>query len=68
MGDKITVKASAAKKKYWQGLVKAIEKRDIVSWLDVDKKTFAIAVKATPAIEEMQRTIAMNLIIEFYSR
>lgn len=68
VGDKITVKESQIEKKYWQELIKTLEKKDIPEWLSLDKKSLALTVKAMPELEDIKKSIAMNLIIEYYSR
>jgi small subunit ribosomal protein S4 len=67
-GEKITVKNSALKKKYWQELLKTIENKEAPGWLVVDKKGLSITVKALPMQQDLKQSIAMNLIIEYYSR
>ena len=68
VNTKITVKNTDLKKKYWQNMVKLIEKHEAPAWLAVDKKTFTIVVKTLPKAEDLKQSMAMNLIIEYYSR
>lgn len=68
MGIKISIKPSFLKKKYWQEIPKSIEKKDIPDWLKVDKKNLTIEIISLPKLSDLKQSIAMNLIIEYYSR
>jgi small subunit ribosomal protein S4 len=68
-GDKITVKENKAKDAYWDKVNKSAGKRkDIPTWLNLDNKKLEITVAGAPDIVDLQKTIDMSLIIEFYSR
>lgn len=67
-GDKITVKEKSLTGIEFANTLKTIEKKEIPSWLKVDKKTLNCEVQARPTTEIVQPPFALNLIIEFYSR
>lgn len=68
VGTKIAVKSNYLKKKYWQEALKNLENKEIPLWLQVDKKGLTFSVKAIPKEADIKQNIAMNLIIEYYSR
>jgi small subunit ribosomal protein S4 len=68
LNEVIAVKKNKLKNKYWENLKKEIDKKDICSWLEVNKGDLSIKVKENPNIDQVKQAIAMNLIIEFYSR
>ena len=68
-GDKISVKENKAKDAYWDKINKSAGKRkDIPTWLNLDNKKLEITVAGSPEIENLQKTMNMSLVIEFYSR
>ncbi|HEU68696.1 MAG TPA: 30S ribosomal protein S4 [Candidatus Acetothermia bacterium] len=46
----------------------ASERRPVPSWLARDLEGLRIQVSAEPSVEELEQSIKMNLIVEFYSR
>ncbi len=68
VGQEIRVKPNSLTKKYFQELLKVIEKRETVAWLKVDKKNLVCQVVGKPTLENTQTNFALNMIIEFYSR
>ena len=68
-GDKISVKENKAKDAYWDKIKKSAGKRkDIPTWLNLDNKKLEITVAGAPEVGDLQKTMDMSLIIEFYSR
>ena len=48
--------------------LKAVGRRGVPEWLEVDAASFRGSVKALPTREELPPTIKEQLIVEFYSR
>lgn len=46
----------------------SVERRPLPSWLTRDLEGLRIQVTAEPSVEELEQSIKMNLIVEFYSR
>ncbi len=68
VGDEIAVKEARMDKKYFKELLKKIEKKEIPSWLSLDKKTLKGKVTGEPTPEELKQNFQSQPIIEFYSR
>ena len=66
-GDVIEVKPQS-KDKLRELIKEAAEKRNLPSWLTRDLENLRIQVTAEPAEEDLDKSIDMNLIVEFYSR
>ncbi len=46
----------------------SVERRPLPGWLTRDLEGLRIQVTAEPSVEELEQSIKMNLIVEFYSR
>ena len=57
-----------SKDKLRELIKEAAEKRNLPSWLTRDLENLRIQVTAEPAEEDLDKSIDMNLIVEFYSR
>jgi small subunit ribosomal protein S4 len=69
VGDKISVKENKSKDAYWDKIKKSAGKRkDIPTWLNLDNEKLVATVAGKPEIGDLQKTINISLIIEFYSR
>lgn len=68
VGDKISVKPSASKKNYWQGVLKSINTEEVPGWVSWDKKNNAGEVTNLPTADDVDQSFDTRLIIEFYSR
>ena len=68
-GDKIEIREKSRELKLIAASLAQVEKRPMMSWLELDKATFTGIVKALPVREENNAvTIKEQLIVEFYSR
>ena len=66
--DIIKVKDNAKKKNYFQNTSKTIIKDDVPNWLEVDTKNLSGTVTNMPTQMDMDRSINMKQIVEFYSK
>jgi len=65
-GDRITVKKG--RRDRIKDIVEANKERQIPAWMEKNLEAMECQVIAPPDVEEIGYSIAMNLIIEFYSR
>jgi small subunit ribosomal protein S4 len=69
VGDKVEVREPSRKINNIVASLAAVEKRPMLSWLELDKANFAGVFKATPVREELNEpVIKEQLIVEYYSR
>ncbi|GAB4308139.1 MAG: 30S ribosomal protein S4 [Candidatus Bipolaricaulota bacterium] len=66
-GDIVEVKPQSRDKLRPQ-IKAASERRPVPSWLTRDLEGLRIQVNAEPSVDELEQSIKMNLIVEFYSR
>ncbi len=68
-GDKVEVRESSRKINNIVASLAAVEKRPMLSWIELDKANFAAVFKAFPVREELNEpAIKEQLIVEYYSR
>jgi len=68
-GDKITVREESRKILGILAAMAAVDKRPMLSWLELDKATFTGTFKGAPVREELNEPqIKEQLIVEYYSR
>lgn len=67
-GDIITVKTSHAQKKYFTELQTTMKMHEAPAWLEVQKDQFTITLLSEPKIVDAEQSVAVNLIVEYYSR
>jgi small subunit ribosomal protein S4 len=69
VGDKIEIKESSRSIKEIVASLAQVEKRPMLSWLELDKANFAGTFKAAPVRDEMNEPqIREQLVVEYYSR
>ncbi len=69
VGDKIEIKESSRSIKEIVASLAQVEKRPMLSWLEVDKANFAGTFKSAPVRDEMNEPqIREQLVVEYYSR
>lgn len=68
VGDKISVTKKSLANKKFQEILKIIEKRELISWLKVNKKELSCEMTAPPDKVSVRPNFAIHQIIEFYSR
>lgn len=67
--DKITVKSTKISKKILENIKNSIkEKKDGLSWLNLDKDNFVVTVLANPNLKETEYLFNIKMIVEFYSK
>lgn len=68
VGDKITVREKSRTIPRIKESVEGAERRNQISWLELDKANFTGTVKTLPPREEIGLDVNEQLIVEFYSR
>lgn len=67
-GDVVTVREKSQKSGYFTQLSGNMQMHEAPAWLSVNKDSFEVKVAGMPAIEDAEQDIAVNMIVEFYSR
>ncbi|MFH1392904.1 MAG: 30S ribosomal protein S4 [Patescibacteria group bacterium] len=67
-GDVITINSRSRNKAVFFDLANKLKKREIPSWLAVDKTIFEIKVKSVPKIEDLPKNLNINAVVSYYSR
>ncbi|MDP3971199.1 MAG: 30S ribosomal protein S4 [bacterium] len=67
-GDVIELKESSQKSRYFLELPANIKMHEAPGWIDVDKEKFILKIVADPTNADVEQGIAVNLIVEYYSR
>jgi small subunit ribosomal protein S4 len=67
-GDKVKVKDSSKRQKYFRGLQEKKDQKNIPSWLNVDRKGLEAKVVSAPSDDDIPANINTSMIVEFYSR
>lgn len=67
-GDTVTLKVKSIKNNYFTQLPSTMKMHQAPSWMEVDKEKLEISIKTKPAITDAEQDIAVNMIVEFYSR
>ena len=69
VGDKIEIRPSSRESKAIAASLAQVDKRPMLSWLELDKANFSGVFKAAPVREEMNEpAIREQLVVEYYSR
>ena len=68
IGEKIELREKSKKGKFYEEHAPYFKTYEAPKWLEVDKAKMSFAVAALPGKEDIQQNIAINLIVEFYSR
>jgi small subunit ribosomal protein S4 len=68
-GDKIEVREASRKSVFIQAALAQVEKRPMLTWLELDKASFSGVMKGPPQREELNEpAVREQLIVEYYSR
>lgn len=67
-GDVIELREKSQGSAYFQQNYASLESAEVPTWLAVDAKKNMITVSGQPQKEDFEQGIAVNLIVEFYSR
>lgn len=68
IGDIIIIRSQSRNKAMFFDLANKLKKREMPSWLAVDKNTFEIKIKSAPKNEDLPKNLNVNSVISFYSR
>ncbi|MFH1426644.1 MAG: 30S ribosomal protein S4 [Candidatus Kerfeldbacteria bacterium] len=68
VGDVIELRTKSQGSEYFEQNKLEMKMHEPPKWLHVDKAANTVKVQALPAVDEVERNIAVNLIVEFYSR
>lgn len=68
VGDVITIKPSSQKAEYFKEIPNGMKMHDVPGWLEVTSETLTAKVQAVPTPADAEQSIAVNLIVEYYSR
>jgi len=69
VGDKLELTEKARKFKRVEEALAGAEKRPVLSWIEVDRESFAGTLKGPPVREEMNEPdIREQMVVEYYSR
>ena len=68
INDKISISKKSLDNKNFKELRKTLGKAVIPKWISIDKENLSIKINALPTEKDLKEQIAMNLIIEYYSR
>lgn len=66
--DKLTIKSSSAKLKFFSDLLIKLKKNEIPSWLSASKEKLEAEVKEEPLVDEENLPSEISVIFEYYSR
>lgn len=66
--DVISLKPALSKSKYLEQIDTNLKMHDAPHWLQVDKARHTAQVLAMPTAQDAEKSIAVNMIVEYYSR
>jgi small subunit ribosomal protein S4 len=68
-GDKVEIREKSREIKEIVASLAAVDKRPVLSWLELDKANFAGTFKGVPVRDEMNEpAIREQYVVEYYSR
>jgi small subunit ribosomal protein S4 len=67
-GETFSIRSQSASKGIFANLAKSLENHEPPSWLELDKTALSGKVLGLPAEDQVERNLAPQLIVEFYSR
>jgi small subunit ribosomal protein S4 len=67
-GDTISWKENSTKTEYYKQLVKPIEAKSVVSWLNLDRENLVGQILSLPTPDEIGAKFDGKTIVEYYSR
>lgn len=68
VGEVISIRPQSRNKKYFEPVVKTIETYTAPGWLELDKGALTGKILNLPTKDDTDRSIDLQLIVEFYSR
>lgn len=68
LGNVISIRPQSRAKKYFEPLAKSLETHTPPGWLELDKATLQGKVLSLPTKDDTDRSVDLQLIVEFYSR
>jgi len=67
-GDVITVSATKDGGKLFENIVEKLKKKEVPAWLSLDAAKKEARMTGMPTVEDLQQSVDMKLIVEYYSR
>jgi len=67
-GNVITIKEGKKKKSIFREIIPQLKKKEMPSWLEIDKNTLTGKLKGEPLLAEVVPPAEISIIFEFYSR
>ena len=64
----MSIKENKKKKLVFEGLSEKLKKIEAPSWLELDKNNFSAKAVGEPSLAEVNPSVEISLIFEFYSR
>jgi small subunit ribosomal protein S4 len=68
VGDVVAFKEAMQKSKFAENLGSSLKMHESPHWLQVDKSKFTAQVLSLPTAKDAEGSVAVNMIVEFYSR
>lgn len=68
VGDQLSIRPESNQKKYFETVVKTLENYEAPAWLELKKTEMTGRVVALPEGDQLEKSIAPQRIVEFYSR
>lgn len=68
VGDIVSWMPESTKTEYYKTMIRAIQRKNIPTWLSLDLQTLVGRVLAVPSRDEIDVRINENAIVEYYSR
>lgn len=68
VGEAISIRPESRNKKYFEPIMKNIESYTAPGWLELDKSALSGKILNLPTKDDTDRSIDLQLIVEFYSR
>jgi len=66
--DIVKFREQSQRSSYVQNLASTIKLHETPGWLSLDKDQYTIKVQAVPTAKDAEQSVAVNLIVEYYSR
>lgn len=67
-GEVVSIRPNSQKSKYVENMATHLKMYQAPHWLQVDKTAYSAQVLSLPTAQDAEQSIAVNLIVEYYSR
>lgn len=68
VGEQVSIRPQSRSKKYFEPIEKLMEAHTAPGWLDLDKTAWTGKILNLPTKDDTDRSVDLQLIVEFYSR